>query len=187
MGIELYLGMNLEEQRAELKDNILRLLADLKDEECRDISWLSETFWRSFDTCYVVIGELEDTGKEGYVVTREHFVERFPNDKNVWITPEGRYFIDHDSYLSRLERESEKIDQAIKAKPKITTQVISIGIAIIFGFSMAYVSWLQYFDNIELKEVKIENELLKRKLDSVLQAIQPTDQDSARSDSIGLE
>lgn len=176
-----------ESQTADLKDDILRILADLRQDDYRDISWFSTELWRTFDVCHVVVGELEDAGREGYVETRDHAIETFPDDKSVWITPEGRDFSDHNSFASQLEieRESQRAQAAESSTLKIIA-IISVSMTVLLGLSTAYLGWSQHIDNKELKKVKVDNVKLQYQNDSLFNAVSAIGSQSEKPNKLNV-
>jgi predicted transcriptional regulator len=152
-----------EEQKAELKDEILRLLASRKQDDYLDISRIFKELNSTFDACYVAIGQLENEGN--FVETREHSIEIYPKDKSVWITPGGRNFIKDDSYLSSL-RFSRNAQRRYTIR-KALIIVIPIGIAIVSIIINFIFGWIKYNkdDIIESQENEINN--LHHQLDSI--------------------
>lgn len=84
-------------EKAKLKDRILKEL-DQKIRVSFDISELCDILEEDYNACFSACNELEDDGHIESNIHRQS--SQYPDNKMVWILPQGKDFIKNNSYES---------------------------------------------------------------------------------------
>lgn len=144
------------ERTAELKDKILRFLAD--STHSPSVRQISESTHIRFDTVFTLTDAIS---KDGYIHSIDTSSKDRP-DKLLRIQPEGRHFLSVGGYFDAERRE---VIAHRKSRHRIAlADIIKIGLAVFFGLLSFYLSWLKYSDDQTIAQKNKEIELLKHRI-----------------------